>query len=76
MWVPTAHCALGQEIVGEKISLPTTPVEDEDDEITFSEEEIDRTCRAGEDGWSGSDARPIRDLDQQSATRHSPPTAI
>ncbi|MFC9031212.1 hypothetical protein [Streptomyces arboris] len=32
--------------------------------ITFAEQEIDRSCRAGEDSWSVSDARPLRDLAQ------------
>ncbi|MFD8409133.1 hypothetical protein ACFV1G_31180 [Streptomyces anulatus] len=32
--------------------------------ISFAEQEIDRACRAGEEGWFGSDCRPIRDLDQ------------
>ncbi|MGC9543349.1 hypothetical protein [Streptomyces sp. UG1] len=32
--------------------------------ITFAEQEIDRTCRAEEEGWFVSDTRPIRDLAQ------------
>ncbi|MFB7913842.1 hypothetical protein [Streptomyces sp. NPDC056061] len=32
--------------------------------ITFAEQEIDRSCRAGEEGWFVSDGRPARDLDR------------
>ncbi|MDX2698387.1 competence protein CoiA family protein [Streptomyces ipomoeae] len=64
MWVSVDDRALGQELIGEKTPLPTAPAEDEDDVITFAEKEIDRTCRAGEEGWFVSDGRPIRDLDQ------------
>ncbi|OSP37752.1 hypothetical protein B7767_36070 [Streptomyces sp. 13-12-16] len=28
--------------------------------ITFAEQEIDRTCRAGEEGWFVSDGRSVR----------------
>ncbi|MEV4786227.1 hypothetical protein [Streptomyces tuirus] len=38
------------------------PEEEEDDQITFAEQDIDRACRAGEEGWFVSDARPVRDL--------------
>ncbi|MFF4386816.1 hypothetical protein ACFY0G_08490 [Streptomyces sp. NPDC001552] len=34
----------------------------EGDDFTFTEQEIDRTCRASEEGRFVSDARPIRDL--------------
>ncbi|MFD3753293.1 hypothetical protein ACFWVT_24275 [Streptomyces cyaneofuscatus] len=44
--------------------LPTAPVEEDDDVITFAEQEIDRSCRAGEASWFASDARPLRDLAQ------------
>ncbi len=64
MWVSADDRALWQELIGEKAPLPTAPAEDEDDVITFAEQEIDRTCRAGEDGWFVSDGRPLRDLDQ------------
>lgn len=64
MWVSADDRALWQELVGEKTPLPTVPAEDEDDSITFAEQEIDRICRAGEEGWFVSDGRPLRDLDQ------------
>lgn len=32
--------------------------------ITFAEQEIDRDCHAGEEGWGASDARPVRDAGQ------------
>ncbi|WP_253915464.1 hypothetical protein [Streptomyces mayonensis] len=64
MWVSADDRALWQELVGEKTPLPTVPAEDEDDVITFAEQEIDRTCRAGEEGWFAGDGRPLRDLDQ------------
>ncbi|MFD3413457.1 hypothetical protein [Streptomyces cyaneofuscatus] len=61
MWVSAADRALWEEIVDEKAPLPTTPVEEDDDVITFAEQEIDRSCRVGEDSWFVSDARPLRD---------------
>ena len=64
MWVSADDRALWEELVGEKTPLPAAPPEDEDDVITFAEQEIDRTCRAGEEGWFVSDGRPLRDLDQ------------
>lgn len=64
MWVSAGDCARWEELVGEKEPLPTAPVQEDDDVITFAEEEIDRSCHAGEDGWFVSDARPLRDLDQ------------
>lgn len=63
MWVPATDCALWQEIVDEKTPLPEAPAE-EDDRITYAEQEIDRNCRAGEEGRFVSDSRPIRDLGQ------------
>ncbi|MFD0034211.1 hypothetical protein ACWGDS_41945 [Streptomyces sp. NPDC055059] len=67
MWVTSDDRALWQELIAEKTTLPTAPAEDEDDVITFAEREIDRTCRAGEEGWFISDGRPIRDIDQPAA---------
>lgn len=64
MWVSAADRALWEEIVNEKTPLPAVPAEEDDDVITFAEQEVDRTCRAGEDSWFISDARPLRDLDQ------------
>ncbi|MCX2922086.1 hypothetical protein [Streptomyces sp. NEAU-W12] len=55
---------LWQELIGEEAPVPTAPAEDEDDVMTFAEQEIDRTCRAGEGGRFVSDGRPFRDLDQ------------
>ncbi|MET9558813.1 hypothetical protein [Streptomyces tauricus] len=62
MWVPADDCELWRELAGEKVPLPVAP--EEDDLITFAEQEIDRTCRAGEDRRFVSDARPFRDLGQ------------
>ncbi|MEH0521162.1 MULTISPECIES: competence protein CoiA family protein [Streptomyces] len=64
MWVPADDCELWRELVGEKAPLPVAPELEEDDQITFADQEIDRTCRSGEEGWFVSDARPIRDLGQ------------
>ncbi|MFI9239213.1 hypothetical protein [Streptomyces sp. NPDC053079] len=64
MWVPAADCRLWQEMTGQTDPLPTAEPQEQDDEITFAEQEIDRTCRAGEEGWFVSDARPVRDLGQ------------
>lgn len=64
MWVPAADCERWREIVGEKTPLPEVPEQEGDDEIAFAEQEIDRRCRAGEEGWFVSDPRPLRDLGQ------------
>ncbi|MFI0937256.1 hypothetical protein [Streptomyces sp. NPDC021020] len=61
MWVSAADRALWEELVGERSPLPAAPTQEDDDLITFSEQEIDRTCRAGEEGWFVSDSRPVRD---------------
>lgn len=47
MWVSADDCALWQELIGEKTPLPAAPAEEEDDVISFAEQEIDRACRAG-----------------------------
>ncbi|MET8248311.1 hypothetical protein ABZV31_30240 [Streptomyces sp. NPDC005202] len=64
MWVSADDRMLWEEIVGERSPLPPASAEEDDDVITFAEQEIDRTCRAGEEGWFVSDARPLRDLGQ------------
>jgi hypothetical protein len=65
MWVSAADCEARREMVGEKTPLPDAPgQEGADDEITFSEQETDRNCRAGAEDWFVSDAWPIRDLGQ------------
>lgn len=64
MWVPAANRRLWRALVGEKIPLPVAPEPEMDDQITFAEEEIDRTCPVGEERWFVSDARPVRDLGQ------------
>ncbi|MFI8943414.1 hypothetical protein [Streptomyces syringium] len=62
MWVPVADCRLWQEMTGRTDPLSTAEPQERDDEITFAEQEIDRKCRAGEEGRFVSDARPVRDL--------------
>ncbi|WP_240805386.1 hypothetical protein [Streptomyces sp. A1547] len=64
MWVPHAECRTWRELTGQWDPLPKAQEPEADDEITFSEQEIDRSCRAGEEGWFRSDARPVRDLGQ------------
>ncbi|NHI08652.1 hypothetical protein STPH2_4017 [Streptomyces sp. KO7888] len=64
MWVPADDRMLWEEIVGERTPLPPAPAEEDDDVITFTAQEIDRTCRAGEEGRFVSDARLLRDLGQ------------
>ncbi|MFJ5684297.1 hypothetical protein [Streptomyces sp. NPDC093099] len=64
MWMSAADCDRWWEMAGEKTPLPEVPQQEEGDEVTFAEQEIDRNCRAGEEGWTVSDARPIRDLGQ------------
>ncbi|MFC5956009.1 hypothetical protein ACFP51_16495 [Streptomyces pratens] len=64
LWVSAADCERWRETVGEKTPLPEAPGQEGDDELTFAEQEIGRNCRAGEEGWFVSDARPIRDLGQ------------
>ncbi|MFE4051282.1 hypothetical protein [Streptomyces sp. YIM B13518] len=62
MWVSADDRVLWQELIGEKTPLPTASAED--GVITFAEQEIDHTCRAGEEDWFVRDGRPVRDLDQ------------
>lgn len=64
MWVSADDRARWEELVGERTPLPAIPAQEEDDVITFAEREIDRTCRAGEEGGFAADTRPVRDLDQ------------
>lgn len=64
MWVSADDRAIWEELVGEKTLPPEAPAQEDDDRITFAELELDRTCRAGEDGWFADDARPLRDLGQ------------
>ncbi|MFJ9853262.1 hypothetical protein [Streptomyces sp. NPDC101150] len=64
MWVPVADCELWEELVGEAEPLADARAQESGDEITFAEDEIDRQCRAGEEGRFVSDARPVRDLDR------------
>ncbi|WUH92635.1 hypothetical protein OG900_22680 [Streptomyces sp. NBC_00433] len=64
MWVSVDDRALWEELVGEKESLPAASASENDDMITFAEQEVDRSCRAGEEGWFVSDARPVRDRSQ------------
>lgn len=64
MWVPSSDCQTWRELTGQWEPLPGPQEQETDDEITFSEQEIDRTCRAGEEGQFRSDARPVRDLGQ------------
>ncbi|MFK0261010.1 hypothetical protein ACIQU1_06680 [Streptomyces angustmyceticus] len=61
------------------------PAGEDDDLVTFAEQEIDRTCRAGEGNGFPSDARPLRDLGRPTggftlpclpARRSSDPTRI
>ncbi|MFD7386194.1 hypothetical protein [Streptomyces anulatus] len=56
--------ALWQEFIGEKTPLPAAQAEEEDGLITLAEQEIDRNCREGEEGWFVSDGWPVRDLGQ------------
>ncbi|WP_107459623.1 hypothetical protein [Streptomyces colonosanans] len=63
MWVSAGDRALWEELIGEKTLLPVTPASEEDDVTTFAEQELDRSCREGKEGWFVSDGRPIRDLD-------------
>ncbi|MFE7611634.1 hypothetical protein [Streptomyces celluloflavus] len=64
MWSPTDFCQTWQELTGQAASLSAEEPQEADDEITFAEQETDRTCRAGEEGRFVGDARPIRDLGQ------------
>ncbi|MFG2601803.1 hypothetical protein [Streptomyces sp. NPDC048462] len=42
--------------------FPEAQGQGQGDGITFAQQEIDRICRADEEGWFVSDTRPIRDL--------------
>ncbi|MCW8122088.1 MULTISPECIES: hypothetical protein [Streptomyces violaceoruber group] len=59
MWVSADDRALWQELIGERTPLPTAPDEDADDVITFAEQEVDRTCRAGRRAGSSATAAPF-----------------
>jgi hypothetical protein len=64
MWVSAADRALWEEMAGERSSPPAALAPEDDDLITFAEQEIDRTCRAGEEGSFVSNPRPVRDYSQ------------
>ncbi len=64
MWVPRTDCRTWRELTGQWDPLPKVQEQEGDDAITFSEQEIDRSCRAGEEGRFRSDPRPVRDLGQ------------
>lgn len=65
MWVPADDCHRWQDMADETGELPDVAPHESDDLITFAEQDIDRSCRAGEEGHPyGADPRPIRDLGQ------------
>ncbi|MFC9245114.1 hypothetical protein ACFT7S_14120 [Streptomyces sp. NPDC057136] len=51
-WVSAADCERWREMVGEKTPLPEAPGQEEDDELTFAEQEIDRNCRDPSPGFA------------------------
>ncbi|MGW1538559.1 hypothetical protein [Streptomyces aureus] len=64
MWVPVQDCVTWTEMDG-ATRLPDLPTSEPDDSITFDEQEIDRSCTAGQESPSfRSDPRPVRDLGQ------------
>ncbi|MEU0646052.1 hypothetical protein [Streptomyces umbrinus] len=65
MWVPVDDCRTWQEMAG-PTRLPRSPSLEPEDFITFAEQELDRSCSAGQEQPSlfRIDPRPIRDLGQ------------
>ncbi|MFF4567562.1 hypothetical protein [Streptomyces sp. NPDC001435] len=64
MWVPVKDCSTWKDMAG-PTRLPKEPSHEPDDDITFSSEELDRSCRAGEEHLAyRSDPRPLRDFGQ------------
>ncbi|MFI9176106.1 hypothetical protein [Streptomyces lincolnensis] len=63
MWVPVRDCAHWKEMAG-TTELPAEPTSEPDDSVTFDEQELDRSCSAGQDTFFRSDPRPVRDLGQ------------
>ncbi|MFJ9589590.1 hypothetical protein [Streptomyces acidicola] len=64
MWVPVDDCGTWKEMAGPTL-LPRTPSEEQDDAVTFTEEELDRSCTARKETMAyRSDPRPVRDLGQ------------
>ncbi|WP_257134779.1 hypothetical protein [Streptomyces sp. wa1063] len=74
MWVAADDCALVAGARRREGASPRSPGrEEEDDVITFAEQEIDRTCRVGEEGWFVSDGRPtVTSTSRPAASRASP----
>lgn len=72
MWVSAGDRALWEELVGEEASSPVDPVREDDDLMTFAEQEIDRTCRAGEEGGSSAIPAPSGITPSRPAASPSP----
>ncbi|UGY94081.1 hypothetical protein [Streptomyces gobiensis] len=61
LWALASDVQRWHEITGETDSTPETGPTDEDT-VTFTEEELDSSCRYGEEGSYSSDPRPQRDV--------------
>lgn len=64
MWVTATDRQLWEDLAGQPTPLPEAAPPDPDDTITFAENELDRTCRAGQDSDVRSDPLVPRDLAQ------------
>jgi hypothetical protein len=70
MWVPVQDRDKWRDINGDP--EPETPREDPpDDELTFTGEELDRTCRYGEENFIFNDPRPRRGADNDTIGLHT-----
>lgn len=64
MWVSADDCRVWQELTGRSSPLPTSAPRERDEWTTFAEQEVVRTCSAGEEGRHVGDTRPPRDPGQ------------
>nr|WP_168516653.1 hypothetical protein [Streptomyces sp. S1D4-11]QIZ01274.1 hypothetical protein HEP87_56220 [Streptomyces sp. S1D4-11] len=60
LWALARDVQRWREITGES-DTPTEPDQNEDEHVTYTEEEIDGSCRYGEDGPHTSSPRPLRE---------------
>jgi len=64
MWVGSGDRQRWEDLAGEQAPPPSEEPEEEDDIVTFAEQDLDRSCRAGEEGPHLGIPRPRRDLAQ------------
>ncbi|MGQ4516757.1 hypothetical protein [Streptomyces sp. DW26H14] len=72
MWVSADDRARWRGLICEKTSLRAAPAEEDDDVITFAEQEIDRNCRVGRRAGSSATAGPFAILISRPAASRCP----